>query len=83
MDNENSNMCESAIARDILLITDMESGVKRRVPKLLLECSIRQLHNYINASSYYGGLLGARHKDTIYVLYIFGLFQKCYILQPN
>ena len=31
-----SNVRESPIARDTLLITDAESGVKRRVPKLLL-----------------------------------------------
>ena len=39
------NVRESTIARYALLIIDTESGVKRRVPKLLLECSIRQLHN--------------------------------------
>ena len=65
---KNSNMRESPIACDTLLITDVESGVKLRVPKLLLECSIRQLHKYLNASSYYGGLLGSRHENTIYVL---------------
>ena len=34
-----SNVRESPIARDTLLITDVEYGLKRRVPKLLLECS--------------------------------------------
>ena len=57
-------MRESPIARDTLLITDMESGVKRRVPKLLLECSMRQLNNEIIASPDDGGLLGARNADT-------------------
>ena len=33
---KSSNMCESPIARDTLLITDAESGVKWRVTKLLL-----------------------------------------------
>ena len=57
-------MCESPIARDTLIITYAESRVKRRVPKLLLECSIRQLHNDIIASPDDGGLLGDRHADT-------------------
>ena len=34
-----SNVREYPIARDTLLITYAESEVKRRVPKLLLECS--------------------------------------------
>ena len=42
----------------------MESGVKRIIPKLLLECSVQQLHNEITASPYDGGLLGARYTDT-------------------
>ena len=61
---KNSNVCESPIARDTLLITDSESRVKRRVPKLLLECSMRQLHNELIASPDYGGLIGAIHADT-------------------
>ena len=59
-----SNVCESPIARDTLIITDAESRVKRRVPKLLLECLMRQFHNEIIASPDNGGLLGARHDDT-------------------
>ena len=59
-----SNVHESPIARDTLLITDAEYGVKRRVPKLLLECSMKQLNNELIASPEYGGLLGARHTDT-------------------
>ena len=35
-----SNVCESEISRYTLLITDVESGVKRRVSKILLECSM-------------------------------------------
>ena len=42
---KNSNVCEYPIARDTLIVTDAESGVKRRVPKLLLECSMQQLNN--------------------------------------
>ena len=61
---KNSNVCESPIARDTSLITSAEYGVKRRVPKLLLECSMRQLHNELIASPDYGNLLGARHADT-------------------
>ena len=54
---KNSNMNESPIARDTLLITDAESRVKKRVPKLLLESSMRQLHNELIASLDDGGLL--------------------------
>ena len=61
---KNPNLRESPIARDTLLITDAESGVKRRFPKLLLECSMQQLHNEIIASPYDGGLIGARHANT-------------------
>ena len=32
--------------------------------KLLLECSMQQLHNDLIASPYDGGLLGDRHSDT-------------------
>ena len=61
---KNSNVCEPPIARDTLLITYAESRVKRRVPKLLLEFSMRQLRNELITSPYDGGLLGARHDDT-------------------
>ena len=56
-------MRESPIARDTLLITDAESRIKQRVPKLLLECSMRQLHNELIASSDDGSLFGDRHAD--------------------
>ena len=56
-------MCESPIARDTLLITDEESGVKLIVPKLLLEFSMRQLHNELIASPDDGGLFGDRHAN--------------------
>ena len=42
---KHSNVHESPIARDTSLIIDAKSGVKRRFPKLLLECSMRKLHN--------------------------------------
>ena len=61
---KNSNVRESPIACDTLLITEAESGVKRRVPKLLIEGSMRQLHNELIASPDNGGLLGFRHADT-------------------
>ena len=54
---KNSNVRESPIARDNLLITDAESEVKRIVPKLLLKCSMQQLHNELINSPYDGGLL--------------------------
>ena len=60
---KHSNLRESPIACDTLLITDAEYGLKRIVPKLLLECSMQQLHNDLIASPDYGGLLGFRHVD--------------------
>ena len=61
---KNPNVRESPIARDTLLITDAEYGVKWIVPKLLLECSMRQLHNELIASPDDEILLEARHADT-------------------
>ena len=61
---KNINVREYAIACDTLLITDVEYGVKRRVPKILLECSMQQLQNELIASPYDEVLLGARQADT-------------------
>ena len=47
---KDSNVHQSPITRDILLIAGADIKVKRRVPKLLLECSMRQLHNELIAS---------------------------------
>ena len=54
---KNSNVRQSPITRDTLLIADADSKVKRRVPKLLLECSMRNLHNELIASPDDGGYL--------------------------
>ena len=59
-----SNVCQSPITRDTLLIADADFKVKRRVSKLLLECSMRQLHNELIASQDDGGLLGSIHDET-------------------
>ena len=61
---KNSNVRQPPITRDTLLIADADTKVQRRVPKLLLECSIRQFHNELIASLDYGGLVGARHAET-------------------
>ena len=53
-----SNVRQSPMTCDTLLIAYADSKVKRRVPKLLLGCSIRQLHNEIIDSPDYGGLPG-------------------------
>ena len=42
---KNSNVRQYPITRDTLLIADADNKVKHRVPKLLLERSMRQLHN--------------------------------------
>ena len=49
------NVRQSPVNRDTLLIADADSKVKRRVPKLFLECSMRQLHNELIASPDDGG----------------------------
>ena len=59
-----SNVRESPISCDTLLITDAEYGVKWRVLKIFLVCSMQQLHNELIYSPDYGGLLGARHANT-------------------
>ena len=59
-----SNVRQSPITRDTLLIVDADYKVKRREPKLLLECSMRQLHNELIASPYDGGLVGAKHAEA-------------------
>ena len=61
---KNSNVCQSPITRDTLLIAYADSKVKRRVRKLLLECSMRHFHNELIASPDYGGLVGAIHAIT-------------------
>ena len=61
---KNSNVRQSQITRDTLLIADADTKVKRRVPKLFLECSMRQFHNDLIASPDDGGLVGARHAIT-------------------
>ena len=66
---KNPNVFEYPIARDTLLITDVESGVKQKVLKLLLECSVQQLHNELIDSTDHGGLLGAIHTDTNDVIF--------------
>ena len=61
---KNSNVRESPITRDTLLIADVDTKENRRVPKLLLECYMRQLHNELIASPDDVGLVGARHTIT-------------------
>ena len=61
---KNSNVRQSPITCDTLLITDADTKVKRRVPNILLECSMRQLHNELIDSPDDGGLVGARHATT-------------------
>ena len=67
---KNSNVRQSPITCDTLLITDADTKVKRRVSKLLLECSMRQLHNELIASPDDGALVGARHAITNDVIII-------------
>ena len=43
-------MRQSPITCDTLLIANADTKVKRRVPKLLLECSMRQFQNEVIVS---------------------------------
>ena len=61
---KNSNVRQSLITRDTLLIADADTKVKRGVPTLLLESSMQHLHNYLIDSPDDGGLVGARHVIT-------------------
>ena len=63
-----SNVRQSPITRDTLLIADADTKVKRRVNKRLLGCSMRQLHNELIASPDDGGLVGSRHAITNYLI---------------
>ena len=65
---KNSNVRQSPITRDTLLIADAHTKEKRRVPKLLLECSMQKLHNELIASPDDRDLVGARHAKTNYVI---------------
>ena len=49
---KNSDVRQSPITRDTLFIAHADSKVKCRVLKLLLECSMRELHNELIASPY-------------------------------
>ena len=60
---KNSNVHESPISRYTLIMIDVESRVKRRVPKLLRECSMQMLHNELITSQDDWGLLRAIHAD--------------------
>ena len=66
---KNSNINQSPITRDTLLIANANTKEKRRVPKLLLECSMRQLHNDIIASLDDVGLVGTIHYITNDVIF--------------
>ena len=61
-------MRQSTNTCDTLLIADVDTKVNLRVPTLLLECSMQQLHNEIIASPYDGGLVGAGYYKTNYVI---------------
>ena len=78
---KNSNVRQSPITRDTLLIADEDTKVKRRVPKLLLECYMRQFHNELIDSPYDGGLLGSIHAETNDL--IISDTMLCYLAPPQ
>ena len=75
-----SNVREYPIVCDASLITAAESGVKRRFPKILLDCSMRQLNNDIIDSRGGGGLLGYRHTNRNDVIISYTMLHS---LAPN
>ncbi len=58
------NVIDSPIARDTLLIKDPETGQKKRTGKLLLEISVRELHNNLLEPTVNGGLGEVLISDT-------------------
>jgi hypothetical protein len=54
------NVIASPIAKDTLLVLNKETGEKERVGKLLLEISVRELHNWLVGPVEDGGLASAR-----------------------
>eukprot|EP00978_Attheya_sp_CCMP212_P028013 scaffold95513_cov35-Attheya_sp.AAC.1 len=62
--NRAFNIRESPIVRNTLLIDEDGNGVKTRVPKLLLECSVRELHNELISPVSEGGLEEAKDRVT-------------------
>ena len=64
MDNEKFKCASVSNNPYTLLIAGADTRVKRRLPKLLLKCSTRQLHNELLTSSDDEGSLGGRHAET-------------------
>ena len=60
----NSNVRESPIVRDTLLIDKHGNCVWTRVTKLLLECYVRKLHNELISPASEGGLEEAKYCVT-------------------
>jgi hypothetical protein len=56
---------ESPISNDILLKLNPVTGIKERVPKLLLQIPVRELHNDLVKPIEEGGLLKARDENVI------------------
>ena len=60
----NSKVCEPLIVRGTLLIDKHGNGVRTRVTKLLLECSLRKLHNELISPASEGGLEEVKYRVT-------------------
>ena len=56
----NSNVSETTIVRDTLIIDKHGNGVRTRVPKVVPECSVCKLHNDLISPPSEGGLEEAR-----------------------
>jgi hypothetical protein len=60
---DHPQVVQSPITNNTLLLLDRESGLTIHVPKLLLEISIRELHNDLIAPPTSGGLAEARDAE--------------------
>ena len=60
----NSNLCESLIIRDTLLINEQVKDDQTRAPKLLLNCYMQELHNELIVPVSGGGLEEAKYHVT-------------------
>jgi hypothetical protein len=60
LDLNHENAIASPIAKDTLLVLSKETGEKEGVGKLLLEISVRELHNSLIGLVEDGGLASAR-----------------------
>ena len=63
MDNTSSPSFQSTISNDCLKVMFDNQKEPQLVPKLLLQMSVRELHNRVVSDPNDGGIKGARNED--------------------